>query len=106
MMTTDPAVPDDLLGWQAVLAAFEAGVAHHRLVLSDDADATESPWPPDHLPTTPIPPELRNAAAALLADADGVSEQLTGRLAGVPSRRGPRRLGRASTDHPRWTATL
>lgn len=109
-MTSGSAADDEFLAWSAALDVYEAGLAHHAAIAGHRGVDGENPWPPSELPTTPMPPELRDRAERLLRESHVVIDGMAGELAALPTLqpRGQRhRTNRRDTpDAPRWSVTL
>ncbi len=102
---------DDLDHWRAALRCFRDGLAASRQALSDgQGNNSVHPWPPPHLPSSPLPTELEKEARALVAEADELTMELADAMADVKldgrtrSRGSYGRAGQAAgQQHARWS---
>lgn len=92
--------------WRTALDLFEQGLAHHSTLVADRRVEGENPWPPDRLPTGPVPAELQARAERLLRESHRLMDEMAGMLADQPPRRPVRSVHRDTPDQPRWSLSL
>ena len=77
-----------------------------RAQVPSGASTGENPWPPDCLPTTPVPPQLRDRAERLLRESHQIMDDMASALSDLPPRRAQRPPRRETPEPARWSFQL
>ncbi len=95
-----------MMAWAEALEAYEASLRHHQELADTGSLEGPNPWPPVELPVGPVPEDLRERAADLVARSNRIVDDMAAKMADIPPRKSSRYANHVTRDLPRWTKTL